>query len=271
MTTSTASMFRSLNPVLTTTFLLCALLLGGCNGKVPAFLDFRSDDDLELAVPAQGLAQNGMDDYNVGKYFSALEYFEEILDRYPFSPEATLAELKAADCNFYMERYLEALLLYGEFEERHPTNEAIPYVMFQKGMSQYKRIDRVDRDSTGAVESIKYFNQLLRAYPNSPYTDEARARVKAAKEFLANHEYFVVEFYVRTQKYAQAETRLRYLLAMYPDAEIHDKAKELLARIEEGDPPKTRLSSWFPKMSLPDWSKFWEENDEQMTTSPAER
>jgi outer membrane protein assembly factor BamD len=264
-------MIRFTRPVITGSLLLLALLLGGCNGKVPAFLDFRSDEKLDLAQPAQGLVTLGMDDYNVGKYFTALEYFEEVLDRYPFSPEATLAELKAADCNFYMERYLEALLLYKEFEERHPTNEAIPYVIFQKGMSQYKRIDRVDRETTGAEEAIKYFNQLLRAYPNSPYSNEAKARIAAAREFLANHEYFVVEFYVRTQKYAQAETRLRYLLAMYPNAEISDQARELLAMIEEGTPPKTRLSRWFPKMSLPDWSKFWEENDTQMTTSPVER
>lgn len=249
----------------------CTLLgIGGCSGNIPAFLDFRSDE-VDLQVPSQGLAAKGMEDYNVGKYFTALEYFEEILDRYPFSPEATLAELKAADCNYHMERYLEALMLYNEFEERHPTNEAIPYVMFQKGMTQYQRIDRVDRDTTGAEEAIKYFNQLLRAFPDSPYNSEARARIRAANEFLANHEYFVVEFYVRTEKYGQAETRLKYLLTMYPEAAIAEKATALLARIEAGDPPRSGWTSWFPKMSLPDWTGFWDENDKEMTTSPVER
>lgn len=246
------------------------LSISGCGDKLPAFLDFSSDD-VDLQVPAQGLAAKGMEDYNVGKYFTALEYFEEILDRYPFSPEATLAELKAADCNYHMERYLEALMLYGEFEERHPTNEAIPYVMFMKGMAQYQRIDRVDRDTTGAEESIKLFNQLLRAFPDSPYNNEAKARIRAASEFLANHEYFVVEFYIRTEKYGQAETRLKYLLAMYPEAAIAEKAKGLLEKIEAGDPPRSGWSSWFPKMSLPDWTGFWEENDREMTTSPVER
>ncbi|WP_136808019.1 outer membrane protein assembly factor BamD [Desulfosediminicola flagellatus] len=235
--------------------LLSTFILSGCN-QIPAFLDFRSDNDLDLKVPSRTLATKGMDDYNVGKYFTALEYFEEILDRYPFSPEATLAELKAADCNFHMGRYLESLMLYKEFEERHPTNEAIPYVMFQKAMTHYKRIDRVDRDTTGALESIKLFNQLLRAYPNSPYTSEAQARAKAANEFLANHEYCVVEFYVRTEKFDQAEKRLNYLLAMYPDSGISDKAKSLLARIEADDPPTSSIADWFPKLSLPDWTLF---------------
>ena len=246
------------------------LTLSGCN-SMQSLLDFGSDDELDLQVPAHNLAVLGMDDFNVGKYFTAVEYFEEILDRYPFSPEATLAELKAADCKYYLERYLEALMLYTEFEERHPTNEAIPYVMFQKAMCNYQRIDRVDRDTTGAVQAIQLFKQLLRAYPASPYTAEAKARLKAAQEFLANHEYFVVEFYIRTAKFSQAETRLKYIMAMHPDAIIAPKAKELLARIEAGDPPRSNFAAWFPKMSLPDWSLFSAESAEESASGPIER
>lgn len=236
-------------------FLACSLLLGGCS-SLSEYFDFTSDAELDLQVPSKALATKGMDDYNVGKYFTALEYFEEILDRYPFSPEATLAELKAADCNYHMGRYMEALVLYKEFEERHPTNEAIPYVMFQKGMTHYMRIDRIDRDTSGAVESIKAFNQLLRAYPNSPYSAEAKARVASASEFLANHEFFVVDFYVRTKEYEQAKKRLSYLLAMYPDATIAGDARQLLANLEAGNPPKRGIRYYLPNFSLPDWNLF---------------
>lgn len=216
------------------------------------YFTMESNEGLDMALPAQNLALKGMEDYNVGKYYSAVEYFEEILERYPFTPEAILAELKAADCKYYMQRYDEALAYYMAFEERHPTNEAIPYVMFQKGMSYYQQIDRIDRDTTGAEESIKLFNQLLRAYPDSPYTEEAQIRIAAAEEFLAHHEYFVVEFYIRTKQYDQAEQRLKYLLTMYPDSSLTEKAEDLLARLEADDPPKKRLRDWFPKFSMPD-------------------
>ncbi len=220
---------------------------------MPEMLDFRQKADIDLQAPSRILATQGMDDYNVGKYFTALEYFEEILDRFPFSPEATLAELKAADCNYYMDRYFEAFTLYNEFEERHPTNEAIPYVMFQKGMTYYKRIDRVDRDPSGATESIKHFDQLLRAYPYSPYTEEAKARIKEATEFLADHEYAIVKFYMRTKKYSQAEKRLKYILTMYPDSGIAPQAKELLALIEAGTPPDAGWKEWVPTIPLLNW------------------
>lgn len=261
--------------------LLLALLLlvtfSGC-GSLRDTFNFTSIDeegneinaDTDLNLPAKGLLQKGMDDYSVGKYFTAIEFFEDILNRYPFSPEATLAELKAADCSFLLERYLEALLLYEEFENRHPTNESIPYVMFQKAMCNYKQIDRIDRDTAGAIKSIELFRQLLKAYPNSPYTNEAKARIIAATEFLANHEYFVVEYYVRTAKYDQATVRLKYLLAMYPESDIATKARELLSRIEAGNPPRSRLTAWFPKLSLPDWTIFGQADAEDSTAEPVQ-
>ncbi|MBT8346483.1 MAG: outer membrane protein assembly factor BamD, partial [Desulfofustis sp.] len=144
----------------------------------------RLEEKAEVSLPAEQLIIKGMEEFNIGKYFLAIEYFNEILDRYPFSPQAPLAELKAADSNYYMERYEEALVLYREFEERHPTNEAIAYVMYQKGMCSYNRIDRIDRDTSGAIESIQAFEELLRAFPDSPYTNEAKARIQAATQFL---------------------------------------------------------------------------------------
>ena len=240
-------------------FQLCILIvllnLSGC-AKIKTMLDFSGETDAAENLPAKNLVIKGMADYNVGKYFTALEYFQEILDRYPFTPEATLAELKAADCKYFLGHYAEALVLYQEFEDRHPTNEAMPYVMYQKAMCNYKQIDRVDRDISGAEQAIQLFGQLLRSYPNSPYTAEAKARIKAAREFIANHEYFVVEYYLRVDKVDEAETRLKYILAMYPDSEISSRAKEMLARIQAGNPPKSWFSSWLPKMSLPDWTKF---------------
>lgn len=256
--------------------LLSAIMLislSGCSTFEGVFSNFTKLDEEgneiiepEVNLPAKTLLMEGMEDYNVGKYFTAIEFFEDILSRYPFSKEATLAELKAADCSFHLKRYMEALILYEEFENRHPTNESIPYVMFQKGMCNYKQIDRIDRDTAGAVKSIELFKQLLRAYPSSPYSGEAKARIAAATEFLANHEYFVVEYYVRTAKYDQAAVRLKYLLAMYPETSISGKARDLLTRIEAGDPPKSRLTAWFPKLSLPDWALLGKDDPVDSTT-----
>lgn len=256
------SLHRKLQPQFGLFILAIGLLafLSGCSDLKKTF-NFTSIDEEgseaaknDLKLPAKSLLAKGMDDYNVGKYFTAIEFFQEILNRYPFSAEAALAELKAADCSYHLERYAEALVLYEEFANRHPTNESIPYVLFQRGMSNFKQIDRVDRDTTGATKAMNFFKQLLKSYPNSPYTAEAKARIAAAGDFLADHEFFVAEYYVRAEKYDQAKVRLKYLLAKYPEKAIAAQAKDLLARIEAGDPPKSILTSWLPKINLGTWS-----------------
>jgi outer membrane protein assembly factor BamD len=230
-----------------------SFLLSGCSG-------ISEDLGLEHSEPvvqnADELAILAMADFNVGRYHSAITKFEEIIERYPFSPRALLAELKAADCHYYMEEYLEGKLLYQEFIKRHPTNEAIPYVMFQIGMCDLNQTDRIDRNITGAKEAIQSFSQLLRAFPDSPYSKEAQSRILAAKEFLVNHEFFVAVFYVRTEKYSAAEHRLNYLITTYPDALITPKAKKLLQRLKDGDPPKIGISSWLPDVSMPEYTLF---------------
>lgn len=227
--------------------------LTGCSG-IKGLFNF--EEQAQVHLPAEQLIMKGMDEFNVGKYYLALDYFNEILDRYPFSPEASLAELKAADANYFMGRYVEALVLYREFEERHPTNEAIPYVMYQKAMCHYQRIDTIDRDITGATDAIQAFRELLRAYPSSPYTEEARARIAAANEFLVNYEFNVVQFFLRTKEYSQAEARLNYILTMYPDSRIAPRAQELLELIQAGKPPAAGFARWFQGLSLPDWMNF---------------
>lgn len=214
--------------VLTVCFLI---FLPGCS-TIGGFFQSSAPEDMNLSLPPETLVKKGMAEYNRGKYFMAIEYFDKVLASHRFSPQAILAELKIADCKYYMGHYIEAYEYYEQFEEMHPTNEAIPYVMYQKGMCHYKRIDTIDRDTTGARRAIERFQLLLKAYPASPYTEDARQKIAAATEFLANHEYGVAKFYLRVNEPDQAMVRLRYLAAVYPDAKIIPKAQQLLRELE---------------------------------------
>ncbi|MCK9175152.1 MAG: outer membrane protein assembly factor BamD [Desulforhopalus sp.] len=245
-----------------TTLIRCSILslllvVGGCSLFGSDTKYTKIDEDGKVVegsnpfeeMPVKALLQKGMDDYNVGKYFTAVSAFEEIHNRYPFTHEAVLADLKAADCYYFMDKYAQALSLYEAFESNHPTNESIPYIMYQKGMCSYRQIDRVDRDPTGAEKAVTSFRQLIKAFPNSTYTPAAREKMAIAREFLARHEFFVVNFYLRTEKYKQAEARLRYLIATYPEIKIvTDEAKPLLARLEKGEKPDRGFFSFLPGM-----------------------
>ena len=244
-------------PCLLVLLLLAATLLPGCSTFDGMFSSFKFGEDEEPKSKApETLIVEGMDAYDVGDYSTAIKAFNTILDEHPFSAPAMLAELKAADAHYYNKQYAEAKTLYKNFEERHPTNEAMPYVMFQIGMCDFMRSDRIDRDTSGAQDAIKSFTRLIQAHPQSPYSREAKARIKDARDFIANHEYFVADFYLRSEKYDEAQHRLKHLLAMYPDSSVAGQAKALLERLQAGKPPSTGLRKWLPEF---------------MTTAPEDR
>lgn len=201
--------------------LLVLTLLSGCGS-----LETTNQESPEK------LTNEALEAFRYGDYHEALELFTEIKEKFPFSRFSLLAELKSADANFYLKNYAEARALYEEFEEKHPTNEAIPYVLFQIARCHYTRIDAVDRDTSGAKDAINTLNRLLKAYPNSPYTAQAKVMIADARSFLARHELFVANFYIRTEEPQQAIGRLEYLLTNYPETEAAGKAGELLRELK---------------------------------------
>lgn len=237
--------FRMAVLPLTAVLLLClaSVSFTGC-AKLKQWTGFG--DEPSETESAEEMAQDGLDEFNHGRYHAAVEEFEKLKEQHPFSRYSLLAELKIADSKFYLEQYEEARTLYEEFEKNHPTNEAIPYVLFQIGMSHFKRIGTIDRDPAGATEAIQSFSRLLRTFPQSPYTEQATTNIDEARNFLAAHELYVAKFYLRTGEHEQGASRLEYLLANFPEAEAAPEAKELLAVTRAGNPPGRPWHSWLP-------------------------
>ncbi len=243
------------NIIILLSFGAVLIFLPGCS----AFNDLKSmfsSDTSPIEQGAEAMAMDAMDKFNHGQYSAALKKFGEIQERFPFSRFSLMAELKSADCHFYLEHYIEAISSYHDFERSHPTNEAIPYVLFQIGMSYYAQIDTIDRDPGAALDAEIAFGKVIRLYGQSPYTEEAKARIRAARDFLANHEMYVAAFYVKTGKYKQSVGRLEYLLDNYPETTVAVEAGELLAMINGGNPPKNTWRDWIPEIGLPDWQLF---------------
>ena len=257
-----------LSRLLLVCLILSAVTMSGCATFTGMFNKVTfGEEEAPQSLPPETLITQGMEAYSVGDYGEALKNFKLILDEHPFSPQAMLAELKAADAHYYNKQYAEAKVLYKAFEEHHPTNEAIPYVLFQIGMCDYNRSDRIDRDVSGPQEAIKSFTRLINAYPNSPYAKEAKTKINDCKEFLVNHEYMVAVFYVRTERYQQAQHRLKYLLAMYPDSNLAPQAKTLLELLEKGNPPSWGMGRWLPEFMTKEPSDRQEEAAEKASSS----
>lgn len=218
--------------------LLLAMTLSGCAGNRKEGKGWFSswfggkdvhDDYYETEA---ALTEKAMHYYSTSRYMMAEEIFQEIKDRFPFSDYAKLAELRLADCKYHQGLYEEAIPLYEEFEKLHPANNAIPYVIFQIGSSYYKLMAYPDRDQTYTKKLIEVYERLVKRYPDSPFTFEARRRIAEARNRLAEHEIIVAQWYLNTGQLPQATSRLNSVLDLYPETPSAEQARKLLIRAE---------------------------------------
>lgn len=209
--------------------LVVLLVATGCSTLKDQFDKIFGIDD---SAGAQELAWEGMDAYENGKYDKAIEKFQKLKDYYPFSKYAILAELKIADAHYQREEYEEAAFAYENFEQLHPRNEAIPYVIYQIGRCYYDQIDSPDRDQTSAQKALETFQRLVKQFPGDQYSTRAAEHIKTAQKSLAGHAYVVGIFYYKTKHYKAALNRFMSIISDYPDVGYHQKALEYIARCE---------------------------------------
>lgn len=210
-------------------FLLVLTALPGCG-----FWNWLTGGaDTEISKLPQDLAQEGMDLLAASRYEAAVQSFQALIDRFPYSKYAILAELKIADAYYFDSRYIEAFDAYKRFEELHPKNEAVPYVIYQQGMCQYQQMNPQDRDQTNTALVIQTFARLQQTYPESKYAGMAVARLGEAQTRLAAHEFEIAKFYLKKKAYKAALGRFHSLIKNYPNTGYHAQALEYIKIIRE--------------------------------------
>lgn len=203
-----------------------ALLAGaGCSQIKQVFTGRGPTTDLQgMDTPAQVLANEAEAYYREGDYEKAADLFQQIKDRYPYSRLAVLADLRVGDAYFKDERYDEAILAYEDFVQLHPTNEAVPYALFQIGMVYHAQMLTPDRDPTFSAKAVAAFRRLTSAYPTSEWAVKAQPRLAEAVRNLAAHDMSVGVFYYRTSRYKAAMGRFKKVLTKYPDVGLYQEA-----------------------------------------------
>lgn len=204
------------------------LSLSGCG-----FIDYF------FLPPAQDTAQElyeaGVESLKAKKYSDAITLFLKLKDRYPFSPYAPNGLAFLGDAYFSDEQYQQAAEAYKEFESLFPRNELMPYILFQVGMSNFKRSPSIDMPQDQLAEAIQYFKLVEQTFPNSEFAPKAKDLIVQCRTRMAEHELFVADFYWRSDRYGPAWKRYSYVVENFPDlpkiAE-YAKARSQLAYLE---------------------------------------
>lgn len=196
--------------------LLLAPLAAACAKPPPAFEEVEPADVLYQRGTTMLKGEPYLGIIPHVDYEDAIEVFQSIIDNYPYSEFAVLAELRIADSYFDDEKYEEALAYYRDFADLHPQHEKVPYTIYRAALCHERRMRSADRDQTPTREALLFLDRLLAHYPYSEYATEAEVLWRTLRTRLAEHVKRIGDFYMSRNEWESAAERYRTLLNEYP-------------------------------------------------------
>ncbi len=218
-----------------------ALLASACSSTAPPPMVEQVPSAEELYRSGLGILEGRRTFlfFRTVDHTRAIETFQDIIDNYPYSDQAVLAELAIADAYFAQERYDEALSYYRDFPDLHPDHERVPYAIHRTALCFYERSHRADRDQTATREALSHLERLLDRHPHSAQAAEAELLWRELRARLAESVLGVGDFYLDREEYPSAAERYRALLETYPglgfDAEALYKLGVCYTRMNRAD------------------------------------
>lgn len=160
-----------------------------------------------------------------GDYETAIKYYEGLEARYPFGRYAMQSQLDVAYAHYKNGDPESAIAAANRFIKLHPRNPYVDYAYYLKGIVNFNRnlsfitrfipTDTSQRDPGTTLESFNDFAELVRRFPESEYSVDARKRMIYLRNNLAAHEVHVARYYMKRRAYLAALNRSMTVVEKY--------------------------------------------------------
>lgn len=203
------------------------LMIAGCASD---------NDDIDLTSyvdslePADALYNQGLANMRAGNLREASAKFAAVDRQHPYSDFARKANVMAAFTSYRMGDFDTAVQSARRFVSLYPTHEDAAYAQYIIGLSYYAQMPEITRDQRDTRLALQNFNELVERYPDSIYIDDAKLRIRAARDQLAGKEMQVGRYYLERREYAGAVNRFRGVVETYSNTR---HVEEALARLTE--------------------------------------
>jgi outer membrane protein assembly factor BamD len=201
------------SPIKLAIFALAAgsmLLTSGCGGK-----GSKNKDTAYVARDVDTLYQAAKDRLDRGDTKEAAALFDEVERQHPYSPWARRAQLMSAFSYYAARDYSKSVQSAQRFLSIHPGNKDAPYAFYLIAISYYEQISDVTRDQKVTQQAQTALTELIRRYPNSSYSGDARLKLDLVNDHLAGKEMTIGRSYQRSGKWLAATIRFRKVIETY--------------------------------------------------------
>jgi outer membrane protein assembly factor BamD len=206
-----------------------ALLISAC----------ASNKGQEEVLAEETYYENARGAMNAGNFNEAETNLDALETYYPFGRYAEQAQLDLIYARYQNLDLEGSRAAADRFLRLNPQSEHADYALYMRGLASYNLdvslgarylpVDIEARDPGEQRQAFQDFSNLLNRYPGSVYAPDARQRMIAIRNRLANLELLAAQYYISREAYIAANTRARFIIENYPSTPPVEDALIILA------------------------------------------
>tara|TARA_B100002052_G_scaffold79790_1_gene72812 strand:+ start:34 stop:873 length:840 start_codon:yes stop_codon:yes gene_type:complete len=203
-------------------------LLINCSGKKEKEVDIKG---LDLEAEMIEAYNEGLKALEEGDVLFAAKNFNAVENLYPQSIWASRSVLMAAYSYYTQDYYGDAISELKRFIRNYPTNENLAYAYFLLGTCYYELIVDEKKDLSSLLNSKKYFDIVIKKYPNTDFALDAKFKLDLIANILASKEIYIGKYYMSKKKWIPAINRFKNVVNNYEKTEYVEEAIHRLVEV----------------------------------------
>ena len=175
--------------------------------------------------------KEGLDAFNENNFFYANKKFSEA--------ELNFKEVELAAKSAIMSSFsLYGINFYNEAEENlnrylktYPSDVNVMYAQYLLAIIQFEQISDEKKDLEPLLKADEQIDFFIDKYPNSDYAIDLKFKKDLIQNQLAAKELFIAKYYISTQKWVPAISRLKTIVEKYNKTIFIEEALHRLVEI----------------------------------------
>ncbi len=170
------------------------------------------------------------DEFSKGDVLFAGKKFNEVEMLYPQSIWASRSVLMSAYGYFSQSYYGDAINELERFLDKYKNHPNSDYAYYLLALCHYDQIVDERKDFNEILLAKKYFELIIKNYPNTDYSLDSQFKLELIIEIMASKEMYLARYYIDREKWIPAINRFKKVVNDY-DTTIY--IEEALYRLVE--------------------------------------
>ena len=187
--------------------------------------------EIDMEMQMSNAYREGYLELRKGDALTAAKRFNESELLFPQSPWAAKSAIMAAYAYYTQNYYSDAIFELRRYLITYPNHEDKVYAHFLLGMSFYEQIVNEKKDLKSIIDAKDQFELIIKEYPSSEFSMDARFKIDLIKEVLAAKEMYLAKYYLKNSKWIPALNRLKTVVNEYSTTIYTEEALHRLVEI----------------------------------------